>query len=186
MFETLINVTLPPISVESKKALVLTGCNVKLLDEEVYSEFEELNYYSFNCNDYGCGQIWIHLLFENNFNNPYFTFFLQSISIRTNNGIKIKVNKNAMPDRFMLPNYSKVTKEGKVAVGLGWYPTSEEEVELLKKSKLLSVEGFVAIDKPKNIYSFVCKLVKDNDEWHLVEGNTYRIYKNRHIRSLSH
>ena len=183
---TLFNVSLPEVSVGSKKTLVLSGCRVKLTQEQPYSEFEELNSYSINCNDYGCGKAEIELLFDNSFSDPYFAFYMQCISIRTDKGILCKINKNPTPDIIFGDRYSKVTKEGKVAFGLGYYFRSKEEVATLSNSEAFCIEGFVAIGKKTNVYGFMCQMKKECGEWHLTDGNTYRIYKRAHIRGLSH
>jgi len=183
---TLFNVSLPEASVGSKKALVLSGCRVELTHERPYSEFEELNFYSINCNDYGCGKAEIELFFDNSFSDPYFEFYMQCITIRTDRGILCKINKNPAPDILLGKRYSKVTKEGKVSFGLGYYFRAKEELMALSSSKEFCVEGFVAIRRKRNVYGFMCQMKKEQGEWQLTDGNTYQIYKRSHIRSLAH
>lgn len=187
MFDTtLFNVSLPEVSICSKKTLVLSGCRVNLNHDRTYSEFEELNIYSLNCNNYGCGKAEIELFFDNSFPNPYFAFYMQCITIRTDTGFVCKINKNPIPDNILGKRYSKVTKDGKVSFGLGYYFRSNEELVALSSGAAFCVEGFVAIGKKTNVYGFVCQMKKEDGKWQLTDGNTYRIYKNAHIRGLVH
>ncbi|NLL73632.1 MAG: hypothetical protein GX237_08910, partial [Clostridiales bacterium] len=65
---TLFNINLPPIEINVNKpgdtSLILTGCRVELSENIVYSELDELNYYSLNCNDYNYGRADIELSYE--------------------------------------------------------------------------------------------------------------------------
>lgn len=183
---TLFNVSLPEVSVGSKKTLVLSGCRVKLTQDQPYSEFEELTFYSMNNNDYGCGKAEIELFFDNRFSNPYFKFYMQCITIRTNSKLLIKSNINTMSNVVLEHRYSKVTKDGKVSFGLGYFFRTEKERQMLRNSESFCVEGFIAIGRKRNVYGFVCQMRKRNGEWILTDGNTYKIYKRTNIQTLAH
>lgn len=187
MFDTtLFNVSIPNISANEGSALVLSGCRVNLSEDIPYSEFDELSYYSLNCNDFGCGGADIELSFDNNFKNPYFKFYIQCVAIRTDSGVLCKINRSSIHKDSALDNFSKITKDGKMALGLGYYFKTQKEYEMLTHCKSFCIEGFIAIKKKTNVYGFVCRLKKTDDGWQMIEGNTYRIYKRVNIRNLYH
>lgn len=183
---TLFNVSFPDVTISESKSLILSGCRVSLSENTSYSEFEELNCYSLNCNDYGFGRTDIELSFENMFHDPYFKFYIQCVAIRADNEVLCKINRNPMPKADLLDNHTKVTKHGKMAVCLGYYFKTEKERLLLVNSKSFCIEGFVALKKKTNVYAFACQIEKTDDGWKLEEGNTYRIYKHVNIRGLYH
>lgn len=183
---TLINVSIPVVSTKNSKALVLSGCRVVLSENIPYSELDELNYYSLNCNDYGHGGANIELNFENKFQNPYFKFFAQCIAIRTDREILCKINLNSMSNVSNISNYSKITKDGKLALGIYYYFRSQKEQEQLIKCHSFSIEGFIALKKKTNVYGFMCQIEQTNDGWQMIEGNTYQIYKHANITGLYH
>jgi len=181
---TLFNVSIPDVSTNKGKALVLSGCRVVLSEEGVpYSEFDELNYYSLNCNDFGCGRTDIELSFENIFQNPYFKFYVKCVAIRTESEVLCKINRNPALE---YDSYTKVTKEGKFAWGLRYYFRTKKEHQLIINCKSFCVEGFVAIKKETNVYGFMCQIRKTDNGWQMSEGNTYRIYKHANIKNLYH
>lgn len=120
-----------PASITSSKSLVLSGCRVALPEGQTYSEFDELNYYDLNANDYECGRVDIEICCENSFPNPYSKFYISCVSIRTDCKILCKINHNLTSKLLLLPNYTKVTKEGKVAFGISYHFKSMEERNLL-------------------------------------------------------
>jgi hypothetical protein len=181
-----VNISVEPSNKPNDNALVLSGCRVTLLEETAYSEFDELNYYSLNSNDYGVDGINIELSFENIFNNPYFKFWARCITIRTDKQVLCKINYNSMVNTAMDHNFSKVTKEGKIAIGLGYYFRSQEEQNQILNCKSFCVEGFIALKEKKNVYGFMCRIDKVNDCWQMSEGNTYKIYKHVNISKLYH
>ena len=178
---TLLKTEIKNIDVRNE-SLLLSGCNVKLhKNEEIYSEFDELNFSYLNSNDYGCWNMEIELCFENNFKNPYQEFYARCFTIRTDNGIRIKINGDNSDK-----TYSKVNKDNKFVIGIGYFFSSEEEKEKILNCKLLCLEGFVALQKKKNVYGIMCRLCKDNDLWEVMDANTYRISKGISILNLFH
>ena len=89
---TLFNLSTPSIQTTKTKSLVMSGCRASISDEVLYSELEELNFCTLNDNS-GFGRLDIELIFENTFTNPYFRFWGQCLSIRTDNGLTLKVNQ---------------------------------------------------------------------------------------------
>lgn len=166
--------------------LILSGCRVTLSGNTTYSEIDELNFYDLNCNDYGFGRVDIELTFENIFSDPYFKFYISCVSIRSDGKTICKINRNHISKIFLNDNYTKLTKDSKLALGLSYYFKSQEEQNLLVCCNSFCVEGFVAFKKKKNNYGFVVRVEKKDNIWTLVDGNTYRIYKNININSLCH
>lgn len=183
---TLFNVNLPDVPTSEGKALVLSGCRVVLAKDIPYSELDELNYYSLNCNDYGYGRTEIELSFENKFSDPYFKFYIQCVAIRTDNAILCKTNRNLMHKALMPNNYTKITKNGKVALAIGYYFKSPKERELLINCQSFCIEGFVALKRKTNVYGFMCRIEQTDNGWKMSEGNTYQTYKHVNIRGLYH
>jgi len=181
---TLFNVSLPSAPTNAGKALILSGCRVVLDKNIPYSEFDELNYYSFNCNDYGYGRTDVELSFENIFKNPYSRFFVRCLAIRTNNAILCKIDQNIVPKISMIENYTKITKDGKVAIGIGYYFRSQHERDLLVNCSSFCVEGFFALGKKTKVYGFMCRIDQTDGGWCMSEGNTYQTYKHTNIKSL--
>lgn len=178
---TLFHVQLANKSVKNK-ALVLAGCAAYLhANKIVYSELDELNFSDINRNDYGLGFMDVEFYFEDSFDDPYFKFCTRCFSIRTDNGVRIKLN--GYPDNQY---YSKVNKNNKVVVGIRYYFQLEEEIKYFESCNTFCIEGFIAIGKKKNVYGIMCRLNKMEDQWSVIDCNTYKIYNNRNITSLYH
>lgn len=185
-------------------ALILSGCKLSILENITYSELDENNYIYINDNDYGCECINIELNFDNNYKNPYFEFFLNCITIRVDNKIlfkdldtnythyklytKRKVNKVLAKKKVdrRYKSYTKINKNGKLSIGVGYFFKSKEEYKIIKECNSFIIEGFIALNKKNNIYGFMCEVKKEEDLWFLSEGNTYKIFKNSKIDELSH
>ncbi len=177
----LFEIHLPETSAKNK-ALVLNGSSAFLYaSKNVYSELDELNFSDINKNDYGFGFMDIEFFFDNNFFNPYFNFYAGCFSIRTNNGAKIKLNGYAG-----MKYYSKINKNNKVVVGIRYYFKNKEDIKHFESCKLFCIEGFIAIKKKRNVYGIMCRLIKDEEQWSVVDCNTYRTYKYKKITSLRH
>lgn len=184
---TLFNVQLSIPQTRVNKSLILTGCIANLLPEkDVYSEFDHLNFYPLNCNDYDFGRVDIEFCFENSFDNPYFEFYVKCFAIRTDTGVLRKIDINSTPKKFMTPNFSKVNMDNKLVMGISYYFESEKERIKVEKCKQFCIEGFIALKKKTNVYGVMCKIENLDNVWHMVSGNTYRIYKRTNIDDLWH
>lgn len=178
---TLFSLQKPNIEVKNK-ALVMSGCNAILFDDKMaYSELDELSFSNINNNDYGYWSMNIEFCFENNFDNPYFSFFAGCFAIRSDNGIRIKLDGNPYNEC-----YSKVNKNNKVVAGILYYFKSEEEKDNIQNCSMLCVEGCIAINKKNNIYDVMCRFIKINNEWKLADANTLRIHKKGSIVNMRH
>lgn len=178
---TLFDVNISNDTYNGNNALVLSGCKLSLLENIKYSELDENNYLYLNNNDYGCGGINVELNFDNNYKNPYFEFYINCITIRVDN--KIFVKKNVYTSH---KSYTKINKNGKLSIGVGYFFTSEEEYEIIKECSSFVIEGFIAFNKKNNVYGFMCEVKKERNLWNLSEGNTYKIYKKAKINNLLH
>lgn len=187
MFDTtLFNVSLPSITTNENKSLIISGCRVVLPETIEYSELDDLNYYRLNSNDFNSGRADIELSFENGFKDPYFIYYVQCVTIRADKKIICKINRNRSQEILKLNNYTKVTKEGKLALGISYYFKTEAERSLLLHCNSFCIEGFVALKSKTNVYGFMCRVDRVQGDWVISEGNTYRIYRHTNIRYLAH
>lgn len=186
----MLDLTLFKVGLPSKEnniqstALILSGCRTIVTDETSYSEQDEQNYCLLNdVNDFG--KLDIELSFENTMKNPYLKFYIRCVTIRTNNE-KICAIDKSMPEQFKFDNYTKVTKDGKMAVGITYFFRSAEEREKLLNCNSFCVEGFISLKNKTTVYGFVCRVVHQADGWELVDGNTFRTSLHTNIESYIH
>lgn len=180
----LFDVNLANSNTSQNNALILSGCKVKL-NAVPYSELDELTYYYLNNNDFGYGIIKIELNFENTFINPYFDFYIQCVSIRADNKTICKIDKNpsSISNKH---NYTKLNKWNKLSLGVRYNFRSIDERDDILNCSSFCIEGFVALKNKTSVYGFMCHVQKIDNEWYLIDGNTYKPYKNVHINSLHH
>lgn len=165
----------------NNRNVVVSGCKVNFSqNSSPYSQFDELNYYPVNWNDYGFGRAKINIYLENSFKDPYFNFFVNSFAIRTNEEeiCKIYCNNKSIT---LLSNYTKLSKEGEIALGFSYYFKSQKEKQLLINCNSLLIESSIVI---KNKYKYIsksksfevmCLIDKVDGQWQMIEGNTYKI-----------
>lgn len=179
-----LSLTLPQRSGKATDNLILNGIKIYHSDE-LYSEIEEQNYFVLNSNDYGFGRVDFELLFEP-IKEPYCQFWAGCVSIRTNSKT-IKINPFFV-NRKMLQEQSltKISHENKMSVTLSYFFTSAEEREELLNSKLFLIEGFLALKNKNNVYGFLCKIGKRENEWTFSEGYTNRTTSKSDIVTYIH
>lgn len=178
---TLFSVQNENISVKGK-TLVLTGCNAILFHDNLpYSELDELTISTLNNNDFGLGKMVIEFCFENNFSQPYLNCYAGCFSIRTDNGVKIKINGQPR-EKF----HTKINNNNKVTVGICYYFCTQQEKLLILNSKEFVAEGYIAFKKQNNVYGIMCRLSKENEAWGFNDGNTYKVYKKKSVTQLIH
>ncbi len=166
---------------QKNDALVLSGCKVKFLKDVNYSELDENNYIYINNNDYNCDAINIELNFDYNYKKTYFEFYINCIAIRIDNKAIFKDN---IYNKYKV--YTKINKNGKLSIGIGYFLKSLDEHKEIKECKSFLIEGLIALDKKKNVYGFMCEVIKEKDSWNLSEGNTYIIHKKTKINNFYH
>lgn len=171
--------------IHKNTALILSGCEVTL-SEDIYSEMKEMNCYYLNNNDYGYDSFTIELYFENNLVNPYLQFYLSCISIRIDNSYICKINRNLSYKTSKNKFYTKINKDGKISIGLGYHFTSYEEYLILNNCKSFIIEGYLALEKKNNVFGFMCHVIKSHDNWLMYKGDTHKVYKKNNINNFIH
>lgn len=165
----------------SSNALLLKECNVYgFSDVRVYSEFDELSIDVFNRNDYGFGLLEIEFVLENDLiASKYPEYYTKCFVIRTDTGVLIK------PMKFRNnTTMSKVNSNGHLVISVGYYFDSQEQVDMIMQCKALLVEGFIALDKPKNVYGIMCQLSKASNSWVIDRAYTYKPKHAKNIKYL--
>lgn len=184
-----VSVTLPPRQPLHSDNLILSGLNISLIDDHLYSEIQELNLFAINCNDYGFGKMDIELCCEP-ISESYCEMWANCISIRTDTlpyPIKIDANNLCKANSINMSCYTKVTSEGKMSIGISYHFRTLEERNNIRNSNFFLIEGFFALSKRNNIYGFMCAAEKtDNDIWIFSEGSTMKPYKKVFIQNLWH
>ena len=181
----LFNVSVSPVEKKSNKTLILSGCRVVLAEESIYSEIEEFNFYLLNSNDYGFGLMSLEMFFEGDICD-YSSFYIKCVTLRINGKPIFKIDKGPVASRSLNKYYTKITKDGTMALGVDYFFRTEEERQAILNCNSLCFEGFMALKNKLNVYSFVCKAQKSGSEWSLLEGNTYKITKFHTIDSFVH
>ena len=165
---------------ESSNALLIRACKVYIFsNERIYSEFDEQTFDDLNSND-GLGAIDIEFVFENKvIEERYPMFYTKCFVIRTDTGVHIK------PIKFSnKPSYSKVDQEGHLVVGVRYYFKSEKEIEEIIKCNGVLVEGYIALEKPKNVFGVMCQMRRCEEDWEISSAYTYKQKHARDIRNL--
>lgn len=164
--------------------LVLSDCKISTEIKHPYSEIDELNFCLFNSNN-DCGHLLIELVFEP-IDRPYSQFYMGCLSLRTDNGLVIKINQPSSIKELVSKNYTKVNKFGQPVIGFEYFFRNEKEREIFYISQSVCFEGYLSLRKKNKSFGFVCKAIQKDACWHFTEGNTYRIYKRTNIRRLYH
>lgn len=167
-----------------RENLILSDCNVHLINKTPYSEIDELNFCPLNSNN-GFGNVSFELVFEK-LNVSYSIFYLGCLSLRTDNGFIRKLNRPDSFKEFVSKNCTKLNKNGKVVLGVEYFFQSEKEYQAFLTCSSISFDGFLALRNKYNTYGFVCRLYRKGNDFNFVEGNTSRIYKFTNIRNLWH
>lgn len=163
---------------------ILSDCKVSFDSKVPFSEIDELNFCLLN-NNQGYGHILIELSLEM-IKNPYTLFYLGCLSLRTDKGVVIKIDRPSSFKEFVSENYSKVNKDGNLVLGIEYFFRSDDEKMKFMTCNSLCFDGYFALKRKKSAYGFVCRLDRNNANWCFAEGNTYRIYKYTNIQHLWH
>lgn len=180
---TIFSVNLMPVSLNLGKVkndmLVLSGCSTSFIDKTNYSEFEELNSYTLNSNDYNCGRIDVELCFEST-RYQYEKFWAHCFSFRQDDSV-IKIDGINTSH-----SYTKITMDGKMALTISFYLRNKKEFESMARSGRYCFEGFIAIGNKKNVYGIMCVIERQDDNFLLMAGNTFKTHNNISIEQLVH
>ncbi len=181
-----VNFSLPPRTIQHTDALVLSGMNISIFDEGLYSELQELNAFCVNSNDYGYGKMSIEICFEP-IAESYCEFWANCISVRTDLLTStLKIDTSLLHEKNNCNSYTKINSEGKMVLGVYYFFTTPEQRQMIVNSKSFLIEGFVALNKKDNVYGFMCAAEKHNDIWELADGMTNRPYNKTSILTLRH
>ncbi len=188
MLDVIIKTEIPLISKaeesNNSQELTLTGCKVVHYESGFYSIIDDLNFYRLNSNDYNLGRIDIELSFQEEIKNPYTTFEFRCITFQTDLGVARKIKGVTNLHKFSSKSYTKVSKDGKLVLGISYYFPDEETKNGILNCKAFALDGFFCLGSKRNVYSFSCATKKVNDNWILDVGNTSKIYKFTHINNL--
>jgi len=181
---TFFEVNLPSKEV-GKNVMVFSGCNAYLKSAElgtqgIYSELEEISFSHLNDNDTGYRKLEIEFCFRNNQKSAYQCFWANCFSVRTENGVVIKVAR-----RECRKAYTKVNMNGDIVLGVGFF-VSKEHYEKLVLAETMIIEGLLALGKCSNTYGVSVKIEKENEDYEIKYANTYQLSKRCDIRNIAH
>ena len=160
--------------------LVITSCAIHMFsDDRIWSAFEEQTFNRLNSNDYGFGVLDIEIGFSGYSGAAYPQVYTKCFDLRTDNGLRI------MPMKYRnTPSESKVSQRGETVIGIRYYFKSEEEITQIATSNRLMLECFFALKDPKNTYTLMCQLKKEDGCWQAEFANTYRPSYAKNIKGL--
>lgn len=162
-------------------ALLLKACNIYIFSEnKIYSEIDEMAYDSLNSNDFGCGALDIEFIFTNGVTQEaYPDFYTKCFVIRTNTDFRIKPMKINNSKCI-----SKLTQNGDLVIGIRYYFHDRKEIEQIQNCSSFLVEGFIALQKPHNVFGLMCQLYKNDTLWKLTNAYTYKPKYAKNIKGL--
>lgn len=180
-----VNFPLPSKPIKETDNLILNGIRISL-DDGLYSEIEEQNYFSLNNNDYTSGRVDIELQFVP-LKESYCQFWIGCTSIRTEHGVyKVNPSAGSYNTKHGQECRTKVTYENKMAAGITYFFNSNKDREDFLQSKMFLIEGFIALKKQNNVFGFLCRVEQENDNWIFTEGYTNRLSGKSNIRCSVH
>ena len=175
-----IDVNLPEPT-HSQNSIILSGCFLTTDETKPYSELEEISYCLLNANNYGLGRLDMEFRFDGAQKYNYKEFKINCVAIRDSEHIIYK-----QPPMKAPKGYTKITKDGKCAVGIMYYFQRKEHIDKLLNGNDFIIEFALSLGCSRNTYQVLCRFVKENNEWSLKEGNTYRLHKIKHIDNFIH
>jgi hypothetical protein len=91
-----------------------------------------------------------------NFRSALWVNYIPALTIRTDNGVIIKINGN--PNYKFHSNYSKVNKDNKLVLGINYYIKNHEEETKILVSHLFCIEEYMDLKKKTNFYGIICRI----------------------------
>ena len=151
--------------------LLLKSCNIYVFSSgRIYSDFEDMTFNELNNNNFGYGSLDIEFAFINNATKKeYPDFYTKCFVIRTNKNEVIKPMKLSNKK-----NYSKINKNGELVIGIRYYFINETQISAITGSNSILIEGFIALEKPQNVFAVMCQLEKRNSKWKITSAYTYK------------
>lgn len=175
-----IEATLPSKAESASKVLLLRACKIYIFDSNrIYSEFEEQTFDALN-DDRGYGVLDIEFVLVNSIvKEGYPQFYTKCFVMRTDAEEFIK------PMKFSShPTSSKINQKGELVVGVRYYFRDEREIEKIVTSNSLLIEGFIALEKPTNVFGIMCQLHKGKKRWKITSAYTYKPKYAKNIKYL--
>lgn len=87
--------------------------------------------------------------------------------------------------RVNLTSLSKVNNKGELIISIRYWFQDKHQIEKISTCKQVLIESFFALSSPRNTYSFVVQMKKDEQEgWKCERANTYRRKKHENIKYL--
>lgn len=165
----------------SSNTLLLRSCNIYIFNSgRIYSDFDEMTFDSLNKNDYGFGALDIEFAFINNVTKKdYPVFYTKCFVIRTNTNSIIKPMKISNNR-----NNSKINKNGELTIGIRYYFKDKKEIIAIQNSHSILIEGFIALEKPQNVFGIMCQLEKEQSSWAISSAYTYKPQYAKNIKNL--
>ena len=175
-----IEATLPSKTDRVPKVLLLRACKITIFGEgQIYSELDEQTFDALNPNS-GCGTLDIEFVFDNNIvKEGYPRFYTKCFVMRTDTNESIKPMKSRNS-----PNSSKINQNGELVIGVRYFFRDKIEIDKIKKCGELMIEGFIAIDKPTNVFGIMCQLRKEETGWEITSAYTYKPEYVKNIKNL--
>lgn len=175
-----IEASLPQKTESVSKVLLLRGCKIYIFsNDRIYSELEEQTFDMLNYNN-GCGVLDVEFVFENNIvNESYPQFYTKCFILRTDTGEFIKPMKHTD-----IPHSSKINQNGDLVIGIRYFFRNQNEIDNIVKCENLLIEGFIAIDKPTNVFGIMCQLRKRKKQWKVSSAYTYKPKYAKNIKNL--
>ena len=165
-----------------QNCLVLRVCKAKLFDcKTPYSELNELTFSLLNRDDFGYGWIDIEFCFDMAEIYAYQPFYAACFAIRTDNGIRCKLNGNPK-----MKCASKINSNNQIVIGVTYYFRDQEEREKILSASKIAIEGNIAFRKKTRVYGIICFLVQDEGKWRMEEANTLLRLERKSIVSYIH
>ena len=182
IFENIIKIeaSAPELSF-SPLNIVLSGFTLTTRDEKPYLELEEMSYCCLNKNDYGLNRVDFEFRFDGADKYKHKKCAINCVAIRDEKGIIYK-----QPPQKAPIGYTKVTKDSKCTVGISYHFENKEKIQRILDGKGFVIEFALALKGMRNVYQVSCVLVKQKNKWILEEGNTYKVYKFKHIDNYIH
>ena len=181
---TLFNTNFPRNEMPDTQAAIIVGCNAYvgecLGNKNVYSEWEENNFAYLNKNGYHGKVIEIEICLKSIPQYIYSEFYARCFAIRTNNGIRIKING---PRKGK--NITKMNMHNQIVLGVGLF-LSDQDYDLLLNADKILIEGCIALKKKSNTYGIVIQLERKNTNFEVQFANTYKLKRMGNIDSLAH
>lgn len=177
---------------ETDNRLSFASCKATIYnnfsEEKPYSEIDEESILSLNYNN-DFGYIDFEFAFNENFRTPYMEFYASCFAfrlIKPKATIKLNGVQNFDKPLFKEVYSTKVNKDGKLSCGIRYYFKEENDKQAFIECEELCLEGRIALGKKRNVHGIVVRLKKENNDWIVIDANTYKDKGFKSIYSYVH